>query len=165
MGALDGPRARAGLVSAALVASAGCTTTTPESARAVFTLEEATTADVNAAFDAGALSCQELVQLYLDRSAAYDDDGPRLNSIIMLNPRALDTARALDEERASTGPRGALHCIPVLLKDNIDTADIPTTNGSVIPSNGQTRYLNTKRYFGSSDLRARSCRSKNSRTR
>ena len=62
MGALDGPRARAGLVSAALVASAGCTTTTPESARAVFTLEEATIADVNAAFDAGALSCQELVQ-------------------------------------------------------------------------------------------------------
>ena len=95
----------------------------PEPPATVFALEDATIADITAAFDADALSCQQLTQLYLNRIAAYDDDGPRLNSIITVNPRALDTAQALDEERASTGPRSALHCIPVLLKDNIDTDD------------------------------------------
>ncbi len=99
---------------------------------AVFTLEEATIADIQAAFDAGGVSCEQLTQLYLDRVAAYDDAGPRLNSIITVNPRAVETARALDEERATSGPRSALHCIPVVLKDNIDTDDMPTTNGSAI---------------------------------
>ena len=120
------------LASALLLTSAGCAATSPEPPAAVFTLEEATIADINAAFDAGALSCRELVQLYLNRIAAYDDDGPRLNSIITLNPRALDTAQVLDEERTSSGPRSDLHCIPVVMKDNIDTDDMPTTNGSVI---------------------------------
>ena len=110
----------------------GCADTARAPSGASFSLEEATIADINAAFDAGALSCVTLVQLYLDRIAAYDDDGPRLNSIITVNPRAVDTARQLDAERVSTGPRGPLHCIPVLLKDNIDTADMVTTNGSVI---------------------------------
>ena len=132
MSALDRQPAVAALVSAILLTSSGCAPTTPEPPAAVFTLEEATIADINAAFEAGALTCQELVQLYLNRIAAYDDDGPRLNSIITLNPRALDTAQALDEERTSSGPRSALHCIPVLLKDNIDTDDMPTSNGSVI---------------------------------
>ena len=109
-----------------------CAPSAPEPPATVFALEEATIADITAAFDADALSCQQLTQLYLNRIAAYDDDGPRLNSIITVNPRALDTAQALDEERASTGPRSALHCIPVLLKDNIDTDDMPTTNGSAI---------------------------------
>ena len=125
-------RAVASCVSACLLISSGCTGTSPESAAAVFILEEATIADIQGAFDAGALSCRELVQLYLDRIAAYDDDGPRLKSIITLNPRAIDAAEALDAERASTGPRGDLHCIPVLLKDNIDTDDMPTGNGLVI---------------------------------
>ena len=132
MSALDKHPAVAVLASALLVSSSGCIATAPETPSAVFTLEEATIADINAAFDAGALSCSELVQLYLNRIAAYDDDGPRLNSIITLNPRALDTAQALDEERVFSGPRGDLHCIPVLLKDNIDTHDMPTSNGSVI---------------------------------
>lgn len=116
---------------AALVAS-GCGPPPAEPPRAVFTLEEATIADINAAFAAGALSCERLVQLYLDRIAAYDNAGPRLNSIITVNPRALDTARELDAERAAGGPRSDLHCVPVLLKDNIDTDDMPTSNGSVI---------------------------------
>lgn len=102
---------------------------------AVFSLEEATIADIGAAFDADVLSCAALVEMYLDRIAAYDDAGPLLNSIITVNPRAMDTARELDAERAERGPRGPLHCIPVLLKDNIDTADMPTTNGSVILKN------------------------------
>ena len=132
MSALTRPPAVAALASTLLLASGGCGPTTPEPPAAVFSLEEATIADITAAFDAGALSCRELVQLYLDRIAAYDDDGPRLNSIITINPRAINTARALDEERVSSGPRGPLHCIPVLLKDNIDTHDMPTSNGSVI---------------------------------
>ena len=84
----------------------------PRAARGHFHAGRVSIADINAAFDAGALSCEQLVQLYLDRVAAYDDDGPRLNSIITVNPRALDTARALDGERSSSGPRTALHCIP-----------------------------------------------------
>ena len=115
-----------------LSAGAGCGAPAPEPPARVFTLEEATVADIEAAFAAGALSCPALVQMYLDRIAAYDDGGPLLNSIITVNPRALDVARELDVERAARGPRGALHCIPVLLKDNIDTADMPTTNGTVI---------------------------------
>jgi len=127
-----GPPAIAAVAAAVLLILSGCVETSPEPPAAIFTLEEATIADINAAFDAGALSCRELAQLYLNRIAAYDDDGPRLNSIITLNPQALDTARALDEERASSGRRSDLHCIPVLLKDNIDTDDMPTSNGSVI---------------------------------
>ncbi len=97
-----------------------------------FRLEEATIADITAAFDAGALTCRQLIQLYLNRIAAYDDDGPKINSIITVNPKALETAAALDAERGLSGPRSRLHCIPILLKDNIDTFDMPTSNGSVI---------------------------------
>src|SRR5262249_14918992 len=100
--------------------------------RRVFRLEEATIADITAAFDAGVLTCQQLTQLYMSRIDAYDKRGPKLNSVITVNPRALETAKALDEERRTRGPRSRLHCIPVLLKDNIDTFDMPTTNGSVI---------------------------------
>ena len=117
---------------AALLTLNGCAPAAPDPPTMVFALEEATIADISAAFDAGELTCQGLVQLYLNRIAAYDDGGPTLNSIITVNPRALETAQALDEGRASTGPRSALHCIPVLLKDNIDTDDMPTSNGSAI---------------------------------
>lgn len=104
----------------------------PLAAQAVtFRLEDATVADINAAFDAGALTSQELTQLYLNRIEAYDDSGPNLNSILTINPDALETATALDQERQTTGPRSSLHGIPVLLKDNIDTADLPTTAGSL----------------------------------
>ena len=98
---------------------------------ATFRLEEATVADINAAFDAGALSSERLTQLYLNRIDAYDAQGPSLNSVITINSNALQTAAALDLERQSTGPRSPLHGIPVLLKDNYDTFDLPTTNGSL----------------------------------
>ena len=104
----------------------------PGAQAVVFRLEEATIADITAAFDAGALTCRQLTELYLNRIAAYDKSGPKINSIITINPRALETATALDEERRARGPRSRLHCIPVLLKDNINTFDMPTTNGSVI---------------------------------
>jgi amidase len=107
----------------------------PGSAQRVFTLEEATIADITAAFDAGALTCQQLTRLYLNRIAAYDQAGPKINSIITVNPRAMEAAAELDAERAATGPRSRLHCIPIVLKDNVDTYDMPTSNGSVILKN------------------------------
>lgn len=99
---------------------------------ATFRLEEATVADINAAFDAGALTSQQLTQLYLNRIEAYDQQGPNLNSIISISPNALQTAAALDLERQTTGPRSPLHGIPVILKDNYDTFDLPTTAGSIV---------------------------------
>ena len=83
----------------------------------------------------GALSSERLVQLYLARIAAYEDGGPKLNAILSLNSRAAEQAAALDRERAAKGARGPLHGIPVLLKDNVDTYDMPTSNGSAILRN------------------------------
>jgi amidase len=96
-----------------------------------FRLEEATIADIHAAFRARTLTCLRLVSLYLERIKAYEDGGPRLNAITTVNPKALEAAAALDA-RWRSGPVGPLHCIPVLLKDNINTADLPTTSGSAI---------------------------------
>lgn len=93
-------------------------------------LTTATIADLNAAFDAGALNAETLVERCLARIEAYDAAGPKLNAVLTVNPRAIETARALDAERQAQGPRSPLHGIPVLLKDNIDTADLPTTAGS-----------------------------------
>ena len=101
-------------------------------AEITFRLEEATIAEIQESVTAGALSSEKLVELYLARIAAYDRAGPRLNSIIYRNPNAKVEAAALDKERAEKGPRGPLHGIPVLLKDNIDVANMPTTNGSAV---------------------------------
>ena len=113
--------------------SAMIATTSPSlAAEKVFKLEEATIADIRDAMSAGALSAEKLVELYVARIAAFDRAGPRLNSIIAINPDARAEAAALDQERAAKGPRGPLHGIPVVLKDNIDVAKMPTTNGSAI---------------------------------
>lgn len=103
----------------------------PGAFSAPIVLEQATIADLNAAFSAGTLSSEKLIQLCLARIKAYDDAGPKLNALILVNPKALDEALALDAERKAKGPRGPLHGIPVILKDNFDTADMPTTGGSV----------------------------------
>lgn len=95
-------------------------------------LTAATIEEVNAAIDAGELNSVELVELFLDRIDAYDKQGPAINAVLTLNPEALEQARALDEERARSGRRSPLHGIPVLLKDNMDTADLPTTAGSFL---------------------------------
>ncbi|WP_009632458.1 amidase family protein [Synechocystis sp. PCC 7509] len=97
---------------------------------ATFNLIEATIFDINAVFDAGALNSEQLTQLYLNRIDAYDDSGPSLNSLITINPNALETAAALDLERKTTGARSPLHGVPIILKDNYDTFDLPTTGGS-----------------------------------
>jgi hypothetical protein len=80
-----------------------------------FRLEEATIPDLQGAMEEGSVTSERLVRYYLNRIAAYDRKGPALNSIISLNPDALATARACDEERRISGPRGPLHGIPILL--------------------------------------------------
>jgi Asp-tRNA(Asn)/Glu-tRNA(Gln) amidotransferase A subunit family amidase len=92
--------------------------------------QERTVAQVHAALAAGELTCQALVQSYLGRIEAYDDRGPRLNAILTLNPRALSEAAQMDLARSAGAATGPLQCIPVILKDNYGTADLPTTGGS-----------------------------------
>ena len=93
---------------------------------------EATIAQVHAAFGSGRLTCRALVQWYLDRIAAYDKSGPALNAIQFVNPRAREQADSLDAVWRSKSPRGALHCVPVLLKDQVETSTMPTTYGSAL---------------------------------
>jgi len=107
-------------------------TLAPVSARRVIDLESATIADLNAAFKAGTLTSEKLTELFLARIEAYDRRGPSLRALIAVNPKARETARALDTERKVKGPRSPLHGIPVILKDNFDTKDMPTTGGSVL---------------------------------
>jgi len=97
-----------------------------------FELDEITIDDVQKAFQSGQYSSRSLTEKYLKRIGEIDKTGPVLNSIIELNPDALRIADAVDQERKSKGPRGPLHGIPVLIKDNIDTADrMSTTAGSL----------------------------------
>ena len=96
-----------------------------------FHLEEATIADVHKAFKSGQLTAKQLVEMYLKRIDAYDQKGPKLNAVIYVNPRALEEAAALDAKFKKSGPVGPLHGIPVLLKDNVNTKDMPTTAGSL----------------------------------
>ena len=105
----------------------------PFDARAfdVFRYEEATIADVHAAFKAKTLTCRGLVQMYLERIEAYDRRGPALNSIVVTNPDALKVADALDAKYAQSGPVGPLHCVPLIVKDNYETTDMPTAAGSL----------------------------------
>jgi len=103
---------------------------TSRSARTI-DLDAATIIDINAALDAGTLTVEQLTKRYLARIAAYDTQGPRIHAVMALNPDALATARALDVERKTKGKRSLLHGIPIVLKDNYDTRDLPTTGGSV----------------------------------
>jgi Asp-tRNA(Asn)/Glu-tRNA(Gln) amidotransferase A subunit family amidase len=97
-----------------------------------FHLDEATISDVQAAYRSGALTAARLVQAYQERIQAYDQAGPKLNVVIFLNPKAREEAAALDEHLRKTGTFvGPLHGIPVLLKDNVNTKDMPTTGGSL----------------------------------
>jgi amidase len=93
-------------------------------------LASATVADLNDAFDSGALTSEKLVKLYLKRIEAYDKKGPAINTVITLNTKAIEQARALDKERKEKGARSPIHGVPIVLKDNFDTFDMPTTAGS-----------------------------------
>ena len=97
-----------------------------------FELEEMTIAAMQEAMASGRYTSRRLTELYLQRIADLDGRGPTLRSISETNPDALAIASALDEERKSKGARGPLHGIPVVIKDNIDTADkMTTTAGSL----------------------------------
>lgn len=99
---------------------------------AKFDLEEATIAELQAGMQSGKFTARSLANKYLARINEFDKRGPAINSIIELNPEALDIADQLDLERKRKGARGPLHGIPVLIKDNIDTADrMMTTAGSL----------------------------------
>ncbi|WP_027891126.1 amidase family protein [Calidithermus chliarophilus] len=101
-------------------------------AKKAFDPFEKTIPELQSAMEAGGLSALELVEYYLDRIRRYDQGGPRLNSVLETNPEARKIARALDKERARKGPRGPLHGIPVIVKDNLDTADkMHTSAGSL----------------------------------
>ena len=94
-------------------------------------VEEATIPELRAALLEGRLTARQLVEHYLERIEAYDRQGPSLNALIVVNPRALERAEALDAALAAGEPTGPLHGIPVIVKDNYDTADLPTTAGSL----------------------------------
>ena len=95
-----------------------------------FEVHEASIRDLQDAMTSGRTTAVALVDAYLARIAAYDRGGPRLNAIIRLNPRAREQAAALDRERRAGRVRGVWHGIPIVLKDNFETADIPATGGS-----------------------------------
>jgi Asp-tRNA(Asn)/Glu-tRNA(Gln) amidotransferase A subunit family amidase len=100
-----------------------------------FSLENATVADLQARMSAGTLTAVDLTKAYLTRIAYANTEGPSLNAVRLINPNALKEAAALDAERAADHVRGPLHGIPVIVKDNLDAAGLPTTAGSVALEN------------------------------
>jgi amidase len=106
------------------------------SAQTPFHLEEATVAGLQAKMKSGEYTARLLVEEYRSRIDAIDKHGPNLNAVIELNPDALAIAEALDKERHDKGARGPLHGIPVLIKDNIDTADRMMTTAGSLALNG-----------------------------
>ncbi|MSV28589.1 MAG: amidase [Bryobacterales bacterium] len=103
----------------------------PASAQS-FEVVEATISRVHEAMEAGRLTCRTLVDLYLKRIEAYDKNGPAIHSIIRVNPEAVTIAVDLDRRFSRTGLTGPLHCVPVIVKDNFETAGLQTTNGALV---------------------------------
>jgi hypothetical protein len=99
-----------------------------------FQIVEATIDDIHMAFRSGRLTARQLVQAYLDRINAYDKQGPNINSIITINPNALAEADRLDATFRTSGLIGPMHGIAVLVKDEIDTAGMPTTPPAALRS-------------------------------
>jgi len=103
-----------------------------------YDVEEKSIAQLQTDLTSGAVTSEQLVQAYLNRIAEIDDAGHNLNSVLALNPNALEQARALDQERAAGHVRGPLHGIPILLKDNIETSENATTAGSLALAQNMT---------------------------
>lgn len=117
---------------ALIAAVCSCVTATAKASEsASFEVFETPILELQAAQTAGKVSARGLVEAYIARIEAYDRAGPKLNSIVAINPRAIEEAEALDRERAQRGPRGPLHGIPVLVKDNFDVAGMVTGGGSI----------------------------------
>ena len=114
----------------ALLSSQAAFPAAPPGATAGFEVVEATIDDVHRAIASGRATCEQVVQAYLTRIETYDR-ASGLNAVTVANPRALERARAIDRRLAAGEPVGELYCITVLVKDNFDTHDLPTTGGSV----------------------------------
>jgi Asp-tRNA(Asn)/Glu-tRNA(Gln) amidotransferase A subunit family amidase len=97
----------------------------------LFRVEELTIAGIHSGLESGRFTCRELTQMYLDRIEAYDQKGPALNALVLVNPKALERADELDREFARDGITRPLQCVPTIVKDNYDTFDLPTTAGSL----------------------------------
>jgi amidase len=117
------------VVSCSMSSGISATAQTPASTPK-FDVIETTIADTQAAIRAHKVSCRQLVQIYLDRIAAYDQT-TRLNTVVTLNPTALADAERLDKEFARTGKLRPLQCVVMVVKDNYDTKDLQTTGGSL----------------------------------
>ncbi len=136
----------AGALGAAAVVGAGCSTSEREadirsgdgsdSEVSGFELEEVTIAELGSRMASGERTSAEITRLYLDRIEALDRRGPTLRSVIETNPDALEIAEGLDAERAAGNVRGPLHGVPILLKDNIATADRNTTTAGSLALEG-----------------------------
>jgi amidase len=100
--------------------------------RPAFNVMEASIDDVRAALESGQVTCQSLVRDYLARIDAYNTSGPGLNAVQTVNRRAVQDAERLDSLFRAPGPLGPLHCVPVLMKDQVETSDMPTMYGSVL---------------------------------
>ncbi|WP_233522531.1 amidase family protein [Peribacillus glennii] len=103
----------------------------PKTSQYRFNIQEATISEIQSALKRKKITSKELVQMYLDRIKMFDDQGPKINAIITVNQNAVEAAQELDKERKQKGPRGPLHGIPIIVKDNYDTADMPTTAGCI----------------------------------
>ena len=118
------------LVTAILAVLAGLALTASGAQAASLSLSDVTVAELEQALTSGGVTCHAVVQGELDRISAYDRLGPQLNAVITVNPSALADADALDAKRASGAALGRAHCLPVVLKDNIETSQVRTTFGS-----------------------------------
>jgi amidase len=116
---------------AVLIAAAACVAASRAQTPAPFAIDETTIAQIESAIRGGSLTCHALVEQYLRRIEADDKKGAALNAIVMTNPSALADADDLDRRFAQSGPVGPMHCVPVLVKDNYETVDMPTTAGSL----------------------------------
>ena len=131
-GAFQGDYMRKSLLASAVAVGAQLLGLAAPAAARTVDFDDATVAELEAAMAAGQLTSEKLVELCLARIQAYDGQGPKLHAVMHLNAKALEQARALDAERKAGKVRSPLHGIPVVLKDNYDTADMPTTGGSVV---------------------------------
>jgi len=116
------------LIFALLFAAALSTLAAPKKSEKPFTVVEASIAEMQAALRSGRVTSHELVQQYINRIAMYED---KLHAAITVNPKAFEEADAMDRERAAGKVRGPLHGIPIALKDNVHTTDMPTTGGAL----------------------------------
>jgi amidase len=117
------------LVALCLFACAFSAWSAPKKTEKPFTVVEASIADMQAALRSGRVTSHELVQQYINRIATYED---KLHAAITVNPKAFEEADAMDRERAAGKVRGPLHGIPIALKDNVHTTDMPTTGGALV---------------------------------